>query len=130
MFRAPQGHAALSLDLPMTTRILPPPDVSASCPLDGNILEYYGGTFEAVYVSLNPFIKPISIDSAEFQARDVSKSREYRHAKRVDRCGKIATLKFLFQATDSGPKPDVHSRNGRYWAVVLPETQGSNPLTA
>jgi Protein of unknown function (DUF2711) len=51
----------------MTTRILPPPDVFASCPLDGNILEYYAGTFEAVYVSLNPFIKPISIDSAEFR---------------------------------------------------------------
>jgi hypothetical protein len=51
----------------MTTRILPSPDVFASCPLDGNILEYYAGVFEAVYVSLNPFIKPISIDSAEFK---------------------------------------------------------------
>jgi hypothetical protein len=51
----------------MTTRILPSPDVFASCPLDGNILEYYAGVFEAVYVSLNPFIKSISIDSAEFK---------------------------------------------------------------
>jgi hypothetical protein len=51
----------------MTTRILPSPDIFASCPLDGNILEYYAGVFEAVYVSLNPFIKPISIDSAEFK---------------------------------------------------------------
>jgi hypothetical protein len=50
----------------MTTRNLPSPDVYASCPLDGNILEYYAGTFEAVYVCLNPFIKPVSIDMAEF----------------------------------------------------------------
>src|ERR1700733_12860758 len=50
----------------MTTRNLPFPDVYASCPLDGNILEYYAGTFEAVYVCLNPFIKPVSIDMAEF----------------------------------------------------------------
>jgi hypothetical protein len=52
----------------MTTRRLPSPDVFASCPLDGKILEYYAGAFEAVYVSLNPFIKPISIEKAEFRA--------------------------------------------------------------
>jgi len=51
----------------MKTRVLPPPDVFASCPLDGKILEYYAGTFEAVYVSLNPFMKPVSIDKAEFK---------------------------------------------------------------
>ena len=50
----------------MTTRNLPAPDIYASCPLDGKVLEYYAGTFEAVYVCLNPFIKPISIDVAEF----------------------------------------------------------------
>lgn len=51
----------------MTTRILPSPDVFASCPLDGKVLEYYSGTFEAVYVSLNPFIRPTAIDKAEFK---------------------------------------------------------------
>jgi hypothetical protein len=51
----------------MTTRILPPPDVFASCPLDGKVLDFYAGTFEAVYVSLNPFIQPISLDKAEFR---------------------------------------------------------------
>jgi len=51
----------------MTTRTLPAPDLFASCPLDGKILEYYAGTFEAVYVALNPFIKPISIDKKDFK---------------------------------------------------------------
>ena len=51
----------------MTTRVLPAPDVFASCPLEGKILQYYSGTFEAVYVSLNPFIRPIAIDKAEFK---------------------------------------------------------------
>ena len=51
----------------MATRVLPAPDLFASCPLDGGILEYYAGTFEAVYISLNPFLKPISIKKAEFK---------------------------------------------------------------
>lgn len=51
----------------MTTRVLPPPDIFASCPLDGRVLEFYQGTFEAVYVSLNPFILPITLDKAEFK---------------------------------------------------------------
>ena len=57
----------LFLSLRMTTRILPSPDVFASCPLDGKVLQYYSGTFEAVYVSLNPFIRPTAIDKAEFK---------------------------------------------------------------
>src|ERR1700742_421481 len=51
----------------MATRVLPTPDVFASCPLDGKILEHYAGTFDAVFVSFNPFIKPISIDKADFK---------------------------------------------------------------
>jgi hypothetical protein len=51
----------------MTTRILPTPDVFASCPFDDKVLQYYSGTFEAVYVALNPFIKPTVIDKAEFK---------------------------------------------------------------
>ena len=51
----------------MTTRVLPPPDVFASCPLDGTILEFYRGTFDAVYVCLNPFIKAVTLDKAAFE---------------------------------------------------------------
>ena len=51
----------------MTTRILPPPDLFASCPSDGNVLHYYSGTFEAVYISLNPFIKSTVINKEDFK---------------------------------------------------------------
>lgn len=51
----------------MTTRVLPNPDLFASCPLDGKVLAHYAGTFDAVYVSFNPFIKPVSIDIADFK---------------------------------------------------------------
>jgi hypothetical protein len=50
----------------MAERILPPPDAFATCPQDGKILEYYAGTFEAVYVLLHPFIKPVSIGKEAF----------------------------------------------------------------
>jgi len=66
------------------TRVLPPPEVFASCPLDGKILEYYAGTFESVYVSLNPFIKPIFIDKAEFcPGTYPSRSSIIKHCKPV-----------------------------------------------
>ena len=51
----------------MAERVLPAPDVFATCPLDGKILEYYGRTFEAVYISLHPFIKTVSIEKEEFK---------------------------------------------------------------
>ena len=44
----------------MAERRLPSPDIFASCPDDGKILEYYSGTFEAVLVALHFFIKPVS----------------------------------------------------------------------
>lgn len=40
---------------------MPTPDVYASCPRNGNVLDYYAGIFDAVFVSLSPFIEPISI---------------------------------------------------------------------
>ncbi len=43
-------------------RVPPPSDKFASCPNDGNILEFYKGKFEAVYVLLHPFIKSDVID--------------------------------------------------------------------
>jgi hypothetical protein len=51
----------------MAERVLPAPDVFATCPLDGKILEYYAGPFEAVYISLHPFIKTVSIEKEEFK---------------------------------------------------------------
>jgi hypothetical protein len=48
-------------------RIAPPPDTFATCPIDGKVLEYYAGVFEAVYILLHPFIKPISIGKEQFK---------------------------------------------------------------
>jgi len=50
----------------MAERILPTPDAFATCPLDGKILEYYDGTFEAVFVLLHPFIQAVSIGVEQF----------------------------------------------------------------
>ena len=50
----------------MAERILPRPDAFATCPYEGKILEYYAGTFEAVYVALHPFIKTVSIGADQF----------------------------------------------------------------
>ena len=52
----------------MTDRAVPKPDQYASCPFDGNVLEYYAGTFDAVYVSLSPFIRPVKISPSLFDA--------------------------------------------------------------
>jgi hypothetical protein len=46
---------------------MPEPDIYATCPHDGNILDYYAGTFETVYVSLSPFIQPASISPDLFE---------------------------------------------------------------
>jgi hypothetical protein len=51
----------------MAKRILPKADAFATCPTEGRILEYYKGTFEAVYVLLHPFIKTVSIDKEQFK---------------------------------------------------------------
>jgi Protein of unknown function (DUF2711) len=50
----------------MAQRRLPCPDLFASCPYDGKILEYYSDTFEAVLVVFHPFIKALSIRSVQF----------------------------------------------------------------
>lgn len=50
----------------MSTRTLPKPDIYATCPNDGGVLEYYSGVFESVYVCLNPFIKPTHISPERF----------------------------------------------------------------
>ena len=50
----------------MTNRIFPAPDKSATCPLDGKVLEYYAPHFESVFVMLHPFIRPVSISKDLF----------------------------------------------------------------
>lgn len=35
--------------------------LSALCPQDGRILEHYAGEYDAVYVALSPFIRPVSV---------------------------------------------------------------------
>ena len=51
----------------MAERILPKPDAFATCPDEGRILEYYTGTFEAVYVLLHPFIDATRAGTAQFR---------------------------------------------------------------
>lgn len=50
----------------MNQRVLPQPDVYATCPLDGGVLDYYSRAFEAVYICFNPFIKPAKISPERF----------------------------------------------------------------
>lgn len=74
----------------MATRVLPPPDVFASCPLEGKVLAHYAGTFEAVYIALNPFIKPVSIDEAEFRPGTYP-----NRAKMVETCEAVSWSEVL-----------------------------------
>jgi len=50
----------------MAERVLPEPDHFATSPYEGRILEYYAGTFEAVYILLHPFIRAVSIETTRF----------------------------------------------------------------
>lgn len=47
-------------------RTFPEPDLFATCPNEGNILRFYSGQFESVFVLLHPFIRATSIDTARF----------------------------------------------------------------
>lgn len=44
----------------MTPRVLPAADRFATCPNDGKVLDYYAGVSTSVYVSLSPFLAPLS----------------------------------------------------------------------
>jgi hypothetical protein len=58
----------------MSQRVLPEPDKFAVCPLDGAILPFYEGVFEAAFVLLNPFVRPKSsaVDiQADISAQDL-----------------------------------------------------------
>lgn len=60
----------------MTERMMPAPDVYATCPSGGRVLDYYSGVFEAVYVCLNPFIRPISIPLERFTSETYPNRQE------------------------------------------------------
>jgi len=53
----------------MTSRVLPQPDLYATCPAEGSVLDYYSGIFDAVYVCFSPFIRPTRIDPERFCPR-------------------------------------------------------------
>ena len=48
-------------------RILPAADHFATCPMEANILNYYKGLFDSVFVLLHPFIRPVSISKELFK---------------------------------------------------------------
>lgn len=52
----------------MAERVLPKPDAFATCPHEGRILEYYAGTFEAVFVQLHPFIDATRVGTDQFES--------------------------------------------------------------
>ena len=60
----------------MVDRTLPEPDRYAVCPLDGSILDFYRGVFDAAYVLLHPFIRPVSISSDRFKEQANLSSNE------------------------------------------------------
>jgi hypothetical protein len=97
----------------MIARTLPSPDLFASCPLEGKIIEYYSGTFEAVYISLNPFIRPTSIDKAQFKPGTYPNRREI-----VANCEPVpwSEVKHLaalpsLAAVDIGLRTGIHGLN-------------------
>lgn len=68
----------------MTDRILPAPDIYASCPYDGEVLRYYTGVFSSVYIAFSPFVQP----DATFYERylweaGVSRKETLAHCKPV-----------------------------------------------
>ncbi len=50
----------------MTNRKQPIPAKFASCPIEGKILQFYEGQFEAVFVILHPFLRPKYLDMGRF----------------------------------------------------------------
>lgn len=53
--------------MPKPERVLRILDAFATCPHDGKVLKYYKSVFEAAYVLLHPFIKPVSVGKEQFR---------------------------------------------------------------
>lgn len=54
------------------------PEIYASNPQDGKVLEYYKGYFEAVYIMLHPFYRGISMDLGSINNDDWPTDQELR----------------------------------------------------
>ena len=122
----------------MTTRILPPSDVFASCPLDGNILDHYAGTFEAVYVSLNPFIKPFGMAKEVFKpgtypsrANIAAKCEPVPWSEISKRTGlpSIAAVDIGLRTQIGGLRKDLQNKNYLAAIEALFEIEGIVPPT-
>jgi hypothetical protein len=93
-----------------TARILPAPEPFAVCPQDGKILEFYAGTFEAVFISLHPFLRPTSIDVATFRPGNYPKRSDVAaHCDRIlwSEVARLANLASL-SAVDVGLRTRIH----------------------
>jgi hypothetical protein len=94
----------------MIDRIMPKPDIYATCPNEGKILAFYSGTFDAVFVSLSPFIEPVSIAPSLFCPETYpSRSVVIAGCKGVSWC-KVMSLTGLptISAIDIGLKTRIH----------------------
>ena len=69
---------------------MPEPDRYATCPGDGEVLAYYTGLFDSVYVSLSPFIRSVSIPADVFCSETYPSRR-----KVVESCEAITWRKVM-----------------------------------
>jgi len=93
----------------MTERILPEPDHYATCPLDGNVLDYYAGTFEAVFVLLHPFIRPVSISKELFKPDTYPDRSSIKNGCQAVRWSEVVSLAHLpsIAAVDIGLRTQI-----------------------
>lgn len=92
------------------TRVLPEPDRYATCPSDGRVLEYYKSAFEAVYVLLHPFIRPVSLDPAVFNPNSYPDRRTIVENCEPVRWSEVLTLTGLasIREIDVGLRTQIH----------------------
>ena len=97
-------------------RALPAPDLFATCPNEGNILDFYSGQFESVFVLLHPFIRAESIDKELFYASSYpSKTEILEHCSPVS-WGEIVSLTDLpdINAVDVGLRTGIGGLKSEY----------------
>lgn len=68
----------------MANRKLPEPEKYASCPSDGNILQYYEGTFDTVFIAFHQFFRRNQISLKEFEGNNWPSNPEIR-----EKCSEI-----------------------------------------
>ncbi|MFY8300550.1 DUF2711 family protein [Pseudoalteromonas sp. SS15] len=105
-------------------KVLPAPDLYASCPNDGKILEYYQGTFDSVFVALHQFCKPNKIQLREFESDDCPKNAEMRNdCKPISWKEVLQELPFdLYSEMDIGLRTYIGGLNSQFENKALSET--------